>query len=194
MIKSLFHTPIWSKCHNLWNSKYCLTKGIFPNETQQLIDRYRNWLTQQNPANFVANDGLRNLSLLTLLLNSNQLPANNIKSLGSGLGVNVTSLINHTNTTFSQLDSSNNLIFNKITQNLTNFKEYIQTISEQIPDKYPEFQKMQNITFINDLYQKLTNDSLEVNNRTFVNYNSSYYATQEFFEYVLFLFRLFYAG
>lgn len=204
MIKSLFHSPIWSKCGNPWNSGHCLTKGVFPNATQLLFQRYKNYFLSKNlnPNYFLTNDGLKNLTSLSAILvnQTNQLPVNRLNLTAA----NATSLANLANSTVvlsnannyqnlqsnlqsnlqTNLQNNPNLLSILTSGNFSQIQKQLQSLPvlDNLPKNYPNIKNLQNLTFLINFASNLTSDPAERTNKTAFIYNSSYYATQEFFE------------
>lgn len=196
MIKSLFHSPIWSKCGNLWNSKHCLKKGPFPNATELLFERYKNYFLNRNlnPNYFLTNDGLKNLTGLTTLL-VNQTSQSSIDGRFNLTNLNANqSILNLSNSTLmlnnvnnlqanlqSNLQNNPNLLFILTSGNFSQLQNL--PLLNNLPTNYPNIKNLQNLTYLINFASNLTSNPTEnQTNKTSFVYNSSYYATQEFFD------------
>lgn len=201
MIKSLFHLPIWSKCGNAWNSKHCLRKGIYPNATQLLFERYKNYFLSKNlnPNYFLTNEGLKNLTgLSTLLVNqTSQLPMDgrfNLTALNANQSI--AGLNNLNSTAMLGMNSLQSNFQAGMHANLANNPNLLSILASgnfsqlqnlpvlaNLPANYPHIKNLQNLTYLINFASNLTANPAETpSNTTAFVYNSSYYATQEFFD------------
>lgn len=180
--------PIWSKCEFAWNSRHCLVKGVYPNATQLLLKRYRNYFLSKNlnPAYFLTNNGLRNLTSLSLLL-VNENKVLNDKNLNPGIFNELSS--NPTNTLQDLTKST--IVLDSFHKNPTLFSilasgnfSQLQNLPllNNLPPNYPNMKNLNNLTYLINFASNLTSSPVEVENKNKFIYNTSYYATQEFFE------------
>lgn len=201
MFKSLFHLPIWSKCGNAWNSKHCLRKGVYPNATTLLFERYKNYFLSKNlnPNYFLTNEGLKNLTgLSTILVNqTGQLPMDGrlaLANLNSGHPIgnlNSTAMLGNMNSLQNSfqpgmqanyyLANNPNLLSILASGNFSQLQNL--PVLANLPANYPHIKNLQNLTYLINFASNLTANPVETSsNKTAFVYNASYYATQEFFD------------
>jgi hypothetical protein len=190
LFKSLFNLPTWSQCNNPWNSRHCLADGPFPNATQLLIQRYKQYFFDSRGA--LTSALLGGATGAPLALNSSSylhangshalLNSTSLQAIASTLAAGTAAGVGGAATVLTT--PSPTAVTNLIDQNL--FKQLLSgnftALHSLNLNAIPHVHNFSNLPYIINLASNLTtpvNESAQPNQ--FV-YNASFYATQEFHE------------
>lgn len=190
LFKSLFNLPTWSQCNNPWNSRHCLVEGPFPNATQLLIQRYKQY--------FINNRGALTSALLGTATGAVSAAPSLHSSAPLSLASNATSAL-FNSTALHALTSSLNATIplttpasrgtNNAPTNLVDQALIKQLLNGNFNalhsinlNAIPHVHNFSNLPYLINLASNLTTPINETAQPNQFVYNASFYATQEFHE------------
>lgn len=108
----------------------------------------------------------------------NRINLTNLNTASTLSNLNSTAFLNNVNNIQNNPYNAN-IILSMLTSG--NFSQ-LQNQLQYLPANYPNIKNLQNLTYLINFASNLTSNPVESANKTAFVYNSSYYATQEFFE------------